>query len=322
MTGNFFAVGRAQFIQACRLGMNPAAAFLVMARGTLADNSTTSWSALAIHNHSGIARRRAKTAIETLTGDGIVEVISRGAKPKYKLAKPESNENLVWLPNTLVDGAGREIPPVMKLREYGSLEILKKFILLYAEQDLEADGGLPRTIARLECEREKIGNIGPFTLYGFRQNTWRAYPSGLLEEFKGQEDSVGNRGAWTVLAPLKELGLLEESLYLAESCDREAELIYPVVPATQDAMENVWVWAEQMDRFDFLDRRGEFQYFGIALRHIPNACLTGCLRLHYRPHTSKTSRWWAVEQSKIQAMVGLIHHSCKLTASPQCAHQG
>ena len=72
MTGKFFAVGRPQFIQACHLGMNPAVAFLVMARGTRADNSTTSWSALAIDNYSGVARRRAKKAIELLTNEGCI----------------------------------------------------------------------------------------------------------------------------------------------------------------------------------------------------------------------------------------------------------
>lgn len=322
MTGKFFAVGRPQFIQACHLGMNPAVAFLVMARGTLADNSTTSWSALAIYKYSGVARRRGKKAIELLINEGLVEAISEASKPKYKLAKPGNHDDLVWLPNTLVDGAGKEIPPIMKLREYGNLEILEKFILLYHEQDLEADGGIPRTIARRDFRRERIGEIGPFNLFGFCPEAWTASSVGIFSECKGRGDENGCEGAWIILEPLMKMGLLDKSLYVCESSEKESELIYPVVAETQDAIEELWEWAEQVNRYDFLDKREEFEHFGIALQHIPNACLTGCLRLRYRPHTSKTSKWWASEQTNIQAMVGLIRNSCDVASGFKRAHQG
>ena len=229
---------------------------------------------------------------------------------------------MIWLPNTLVDGAGKEIPPIMKLREYGNLEILEKFILLYHEQDLEADGGIPRTIARRDFRRERIGEIGPFNLFGFCPAAWTASSVGIFSGCKGRGDENGCEGAWIILEPLMKMGLLEKSLYVCESSEKESELIYPVVAETQDAIEELWEWAEQVNRYDFLDKREEFEHFGIALQHIPNACLTGCLRLRYRPHTSKTSKWWASEQAKIQAMVGIIRNSCHVASGFQRAHQG
>ena len=50
--GNFFAIGAVVFGKACELGMRPAVALLVMARGTLKDQATTSWSAQAVFDYT------------------------------------------------------------------------------------------------------------------------------------------------------------------------------------------------------------------------------------------------------------------------------
>jgi len=321
MKGKFFAIGLPQFKQACQLGMNPAIAFLAMARGTLGDNSTTNWSALAVYNHCGISRRRAQAAITMLAEHGLVEVLRKEPRPKYKLQKPDDNK-LIWLPNTLVDGAGDEIPPLTKLRELGDVKILEKFILLYHEQDLEADGGIPRTIARAEFTRTKIDNIGPFTLYGFNEQTPTASPCGIFSEFKGQKDDEGNIGAWMVLHPLLKFGLLQEAYYMAESDDYESELIYPVTGTTQNAIDDLWRWIHDQELFGSIRSEESFDLFGIAPTHVRNACLVGCYRLHYRPRTAKTSRWWAKDCERIEAMVGLIRNTCFKELPQLRAHQG
>jgi hypothetical protein len=48
------------------LGLNPAVAYLVLARGSGADNRTTAWSVNAIEGYTGIGRPRAKKAIDAL----------------------------------------------------------------------------------------------------------------------------------------------------------------------------------------------------------------------------------------------------------------
>lgn len=322
MSGEFFAVGLPQFRRACQLGMNPAIALLVMARGTLGDNSTTNWSGYSVYNRTGISRRRAKAAIECLAEHGLLEVLKKEPRPKYKLQKPDDCDELIWLPNTLVDGAGDETPPLTKLREFGHIKVLEKFILLYHEQDLEADGGIPRTIARVPFSRTRIDNIGPFTLYGFTRQAPTASSIGIFCEFSSEEDADGNKGAWQALCPLLELGLIEEVYYMAESNDDESELIYPVNSVTQDAIEDLWDWIHERELFGCINQQESFDYFGVAPTHIRNAWLVGCYRLHYRPHTTKTARWWAQECKQSEDMTTLIHLTCRPALSGMRAHQG
>lgn len=322
MKGEFFAIGLPQFKAACRLGMNPAIAFLVMARGSQGDNSTTAWSGHSVYNRTGISRRRAKAAVECLIKHGLAQVVRREPKPTYKLQKPDNDQELIWLPNTLIEGAGEEIPPIVKLREYGDLTLLEKFISLYHEHDLDGDGGLPRTLARTDFSRTRIDDIGPFTLYGFQRGSSTANSIGLLSELKSHVDESGYQGAWAILAPLEELGLLNEAVYMAESGDYESELIYPFTNATQDAIEHLWGWIHDQELHGCIKKYEAFDYFGVALRHVRNACLVGCFRLHYRPHTSKTSRWWAEEKEQEETMTGLIRRTCSREPIYLCAHQG
>src|SRR5688572_13213702 len=121
MGGEFFAIGVPQWAAACELGLRQAVALLVLARGSGRDNSTTTWSAEAVCNHSGMTWRRAKEAIALLEAQKIVVVEKDGARPIRKIARPEDVEQLLWLPNELVTGAGKEIPPVKRLREASDL---------------------------------------------------------------------------------------------------------------------------------------------------------------------------------------------------------
>lgn len=322
MKGEFFAVGLPQFLKTCQLGMNPAIAFLVMARGSLSDNTTTSWSAQSIFNYTGIARRRAKEAITNLVDSNLVEQTKGGTKPKYTLQKPRNDKELAWLPSTLVDGAGREVPPLMRLREVGDVALLRVFIELYNEQDLESDGGIPRTLAWTVFRRSALGEIGPFTLYGFDiEDRWAA-AAGILGKFHGQKNAAGCRGAWIALRPLIDMGLVHETLYMAESQNQEAELIYPVTEETEAAVGTLLQWINDKNMYGLISKVDEFERLGVALTHIKHACLVGGLRLHYRAKTSKTSRWWARERQQVEAMVGLVNYTCHKEDPIKCADQG
>ena len=72
----------------CGLGMNPAIAYLVLARGTGGDNRTTKWSANAIEQRTGISRSRAAKAIADLERAKAVvrDPASKRDRPKYKIA--------------------------------------------------------------------------------------------------------------------------------------------------------------------------------------------------------------------------------------------
>lgn len=320
-SGNFFAIGVGEFVAACELGMNPAVALLVMARGTGRDNATTSWSALAVSNSAGIARRRAKEAIDALIENKIVDLleIKAGRFPKYRISKPADDELLLWLPNELVDGAANEVPPITKIRERGEIDLLEKFIRLYGIQDLDGDGGIPRDVAWATFDREKICPIGHFVLYGFSEEKTQANNKGLFGDYVGKVDEDGNRGAWTVLSPLFQMGLLEKVYYMAESTEPDAELIYPVGPhGTADAIWQLITWLEEGDGKGFAFQAQKHDTQGIAPKHIKHAAMVGLYRLRYRPKTGKTSRWWAIEQEQAEAMVGMVSNMCE--EKPRVVH--
>jgi hypothetical protein len=70
--GEFFAVDRRAWVVACRQGLNPAVAYLVLACFTGRDQRTTKAGVHAVERHAGIARSRARTAIEVLERAGLV----------------------------------------------------------------------------------------------------------------------------------------------------------------------------------------------------------------------------------------------------------
>lgn len=305
--GNFFAIGSREFDQACKLGMNQAVAFLVMARGTGRDNSTTSWSALSVFNHSGISRRRAQAAIESICSSGLAEIIQTGKNPRYKLRKPEDEKTLLWLPNELITGAGNEIPPITKLRESGELHFLQKFIQLYGQQDLDSDGGISRHIAKRTYSREKICDTGRFVLYAFNaENHATASSIGPFDGYHKKEDENGNKGPWIVLTPLREMGLIEQVTYMVESSEDESELIYPINGETDAALDRLVDWLSETGGHGYSLEAQSADKIGIAPKHIKKATMVDCFRLKYRPKTGKTSRWWALEKEQERAICTII----------------
>jgi hypothetical protein len=81
----FFAVDVRTWPRVCGLGLNPAVAYLVLARGTGKSNRETAWSVQAIETHTGISRGRAHKAVSTLIEDGVVRKLRDGTRPRYEL---------------------------------------------------------------------------------------------------------------------------------------------------------------------------------------------------------------------------------------------
>jgi len=81
----FFAIDLRSWDRVCSLGLNPAVAYLVLARGTSANNETTAWSVHAIENYTGISRSRAHDAIRKLVEADLVQQLRGGTRPKYNL---------------------------------------------------------------------------------------------------------------------------------------------------------------------------------------------------------------------------------------------
>lgn len=290
----FFAIGPNEWAKACGLGLNPAVAMLVLARGTGRDNITTAWSAEAVANRTGMAWRRAKTALNALEAAKLAPVVKGGTRPIRKLVIPKNLDSALWLPNALVDGAGDEVPPVTRLRQAQSLEHLQTFIELYGLQDLAGDGGLPRSLVRAPFDRERIADTGQFTVWGFTRkdsrSCWNTGPLARFDRRKVGKDSA----AWDFLLALERLGLLQTADYLAEGESADAELIHPLSgDASADEVHDA-AYALCDGTPEWIGHRAEqYDYTLPVIRSFPQPAVVGVSRLVYRPHTKLTAAWWA-----------------------------
>lgn len=294
MNGQFFAIGQPQWGEACKLGLNPAVALLVLARGSGGDNITTAWSADAVARHAGISWRRAKAAIDALEGAKLASITKPGTRPVRKLAAPNDLKCMLWLPNTLVDGAGDEVPPVMRLRQAQNLEHLQAFIELYGMQDLGGDGGLPRSLVRAPFQRERICDIRQFTVWGFtRMDTRYCNHTGPLVRFVKREAGKDS-AAWGFLLALEHMGLLQTVDYLTEGDSPDAELLHALTgdASANNVRDTAYAWFDGGPEW-MGHRAAQYDYTLPVFRHIAAPAVVGVSRLVYRPHTRVTAAWWA-----------------------------
>lgn len=304
----FFAIGQKQWTEACKMGLNHAVMFLVMARGSGRDNATTRWSAEAAFKHTGLAWRRGNACITDLTLNSLVLLKKKiGKRPLYKLTVPENPDEFIWLPNTLVTGARQEVPPLARLRQAQNLEHLRAFIELYALHDLAGDGGLPRTLIWKPYDvREHICDRGQFKVYGFRSSKSMRYcnTNGPLKVFQGRKEGKGT--AWEFIGALEDMGLIESVDYLAESDDSESELIHALTGdehAAATASAAAAMASELPGGFKY--EADNFSYVLPVIKHMTKAAVIGVFRLKYRPHTSRTAAWYAKHVQSCDAFAAI-----------------
>ena len=188
---------------------NCTVSYLVLARYSQRDNLTTGASVAAIERHTGIARSRARTAIENLEFRLLSRVSTSTTKPRYKFFKAvdlqsvreslpafpkkrfdetdsdyqlrydevesgrqkHMEQDFIWLPNEIINGVGNETPPIEKIRQDGDVMLLRLFVDLYHAQNLRDDGGINRLAYFQEYDRVNLGERGEFVVWGFRRNT-------------------------------------------------------------------------------------------------------------------------------------------------------
>ncbi len=393
--GEFFAVDRRAWARVCRLGMNPAVAYLVLARGTGRDNRTTKWSTNAIERYTGISRSRAAQAIADLKQDKAIvrDPASKRDRPKYKIApaheipgcegypppalnpeqqrvfdqlgdgwtlipkdiKPKQREEYdrwhswsprkvadelvrlgravlgtdgaappwednvryravpyyaegagkpgwIWLPNVLVDGAAGETAPVELVRQTGSAATLRLLVDLYGAQNLDEDGGIHFRHIRQGYERHKIGEQGPFVVWGFvpgTEVTWQDAPF-IAPHLIGEKDEKGQdkgwTGFWACWTRLRGLGLVETVAHLVHADAKEGEVIHPMalegsgLEVEREVRRAAEAAARRMvtpGQLAWAEGQGVVTLAPV-LRHIEQVQMLGITRLRYRPRTNRT----------------------------------
>ncbi|HME29232.1 MAG TPA: hypothetical protein VKE53_05145 [Pseudolabrys sp.] len=237
----------------------------------------------------------------------------------------------VWLPNALVDGAANEVPPVELIRQTRSLPALRLLIELYAVQFLPNYGGVPRELLKGGFERVKVGEQGPFVVWGFRSNQLIA-GRGLYGPFLTgqycQEDTRRDTGMetsfWPAVYTLTDLGLVERVGMLLDGEDNEAEIMHPYAirggePAERELAAAAELAAQTMVTKGQLTWSQEEGYHLVpVLKHIANVTVVDVFRLKYRPHTTATSAWFGLMQ---QTTAEYLDHYRAIIKGTKSAHE-
>jgi hypothetical protein len=319
--GHFFAVDRRVWAHACAMGLNPAVAYLILARFSGRDQRTTAASTQAVMTHAGLGHTRAKAAIQALVAAGVVDCTQGGIRPRYVLraaadipgllSSGDPDADWIWLPNSLVTGAASEVPPVERVRQVQDVMTLRLFVDLYHAQNLVDDGGVSRRHIGQVFERTKLGEHAQYAIWGFVQRTkfvgWTELTNCHHREVTKAEKKRGlNPGADFFVREqrLTELGLIEWVPCLFESDSADAEMLHPCgqggTGSIEDRLGTVAHAAGLALLAEWQCRQAEDQELIVvpAPRHFANVAMVGVARLRYRPHTSKTAAWWAELQAK------------------------
>jgi hypothetical protein len=258
-----------------------------------------------------------KTAVEALKARGIIRECNAGTRNRSLELDADAIAALVeplttWLPNVLIDGAANEVPPVELIRQTRSLPALRLLVELYAVQFLPNYGGVPRELLKVVFDRAKVGEQGPFIVWGFGLKHTTADRGLARPFFTGQIttredgtrlDAGWDAAFWPAIHTLTNLGLVEQVGMLLDGDDNEAEIIHPCavrggepaereLAAAADMVARVMVtdgqlsWAEQNDYHLLVPVR----------KHIAKVTMVEVFRLKYRPHTNATAAWFALMQ--------------------------
>lgn len=285
-TGGFFGVDVDAFNAACSIGLNAAIALLVLARFSGRDHSTTSASIHAVEKYTGIGRIRAKSALDALINSKLVaKTNSSTTRPRYAL-ETTGVDNLIWLPNEVIDGAANEAPPIERLRQTSDVEALRMFGMLYHRSNLRDEGGLPTEYYRGVYNSHKLKDVGPLSIWRFVL---------IRDEFVWPDTKPEVARHRLVL--LHTLRLVEIGAYLCQSDDSDAIRLFELTPNTMAAAR---------DAADELLRKEEVIESGMVVplpKHISHVAVLGVIRLVYRAKTTNTSKWYAERIAREKRLV-------------------
>ncbi len=298
----FFAVSRAVFAKAVSLGINPASALLVLASGTGRSGTVTKWGAEAVAGRLCVRWTTARGAIDQLVKAGLV-TCQRGttarAHPTYTLA---SGTDLVWLPQTLITGAGAETPPLVWIRQTQDPMLLRLLVDLYAVQNLREHGGVDPSIVWVEYTRKQVGQRGARTVWEFTSDgaTTIRWGNDVTDPHrmtltKAQVSAGVTQGTdfFERMRALLVKGLIELVPYLFEGT--AGEPLHPMNLSGFDHEASLYR-AARAAAVSMLTPGQLAHINGFIVpvaSHIKDVRMIGVARLVYRPHTQLTRAWWA-----------------------------
>jgi len=299
MRGEFFRIDPLAWKKACGLSHQAMTAYLILCRGTGVDHTTTGWSSNAIRDRAGMRHEAARSALRTLFDAELVQPepnVSR-SKPRYRLAQighgdDEFEPPWIWIPNTFVDGAGNETPPLKRLAQLGSHKTLATLVSLYGAHSLVECHGVDAGLLRCDVEARSLGTFGKWQSIAYepRESVPKFNPHHSYSKYL---PTVDDAELFEALELAYELGLGCWELILFRGDAETGEVIHPLtdqlILAAKEAVPD-----RHIDEFVLPFPRHELP----AL-----ACV---FRLHYLPSTRPTGEW--LEQCKTQVRHWLDHY--------------
>jgi hypothetical protein len=309
--GDFFVVDARCFKAACDAGVNAGIAYLVLARGTGADQRATAWSVNAIEQRTGMGRQAAANAIAELTRLGLLRPKRGGTRPlrllstaeEAGLARIAGKPALVFLPNALVDGAASERPPLALLRQAQEVTALRLLVDIYRLTDLAEHGGVSRRTFWQAYDRKVRSRFHGWVVWRFEPAQMKAVLAAFDPRYnapgKGRSRAQASQRFWGDLQLLRQLGLVEVVPHLFESASEEGALIHPApLPSMNLGTEAEMRLGNQAHAFACALLGHDAESFEGELllpvpAHIQRVELIGILRPKYRARTAAASRWHA-----------------------------
>ncbi len=303
----------------------------------------TDWTEVPKSAASGSAYARwgslaPRRTADELVKSGHVEVWTGGRHfrvVRYD-AEAAARPDWIWLPNALVDGAAQETTPAEMARQTGNVLVLRLLVNLYGSQILDEDGGIHFRRIRQQYARHKVGEQGPFVVWGFVPEQAAAFRDALFvaPHFAAANDDVKRTAAWAEFWKcwnhLLDMGLVEFVAHLVEADTPEGEIIHPVAlhetgleierelaraatlagAALTTPGQQRWAFDQGVRLLVPIERRKEgVQVMGIA-------------RLRYRPRTSRTLAFVARETDWQAALDRLLEIAATRELATSRGHQG
>jgi hypothetical protein len=228
---------------------------------------------------------------------------------RFTVADTSDVPQWLWLPSTVIEGAGDEIPPVHRLRQSQDVLTLRLFVDCYGGQHLAEYDGIDPRVMWQSFERVRVGQQAQYVVWGFRCQGITVSWTGLTrchqrEKLTAEEQARGSNTGIDLFARLERLaslGLMEWIPYLVESGEpRGAQPIHPCgerrpaktiedqigmaahAAASRMLTDGQRAWAEEQ-RLTLVP----------VPAHFVNVALVGIARLTYRAQTSVTAAWHA-----------------------------
>ncbi len=307
--GNFFAVDGAAWAKVCALGINASVAYLVIARGSQADNRTSAWSVNAVEQRTGISRPRAVKAVEALIAAKLLQRTGSTTAPVYSLqtGADMADDAWIWLPNELVDGAVGEVPPVELVRQSQNALAMRLLVDLYKMHDLANEGGIQWRKGegiRQEYTKSLLYRFGEFDVYSFTE-TQKSYwvLAKALDGYFGKKPICARDDIWPAIGILETLRLLRFKPHLVEADTAVGEILHTLAHIDVDPIEAeiacaVYRAAQGMLPASIVQNLSGRELLVPVPRHQSAVEVIGIGRLRYRPKTRATAAWYRPDEWK------------------------